>query len=193
MSTSATLEPMAEMMDEMAESLPTTIDRVVLTGFMGSGKTTTGRLLAEQLGWNFRDLDSEVERREGRTVPQIFAESGEAEFRRLESAALASLLGQRRLVLALGGGAPEVLGNRLLLEQTPRTAVVYLQAPLETLVERCERAAETGETERPLLGEAETRLRRRHPLYDRLADHKVTTTALDVEQVCEAVLVKLRG
>lgn len=193
MSTSAVLEPMAETMGETAVRLPATIDRVVLTGFMGSGKTTAGRLLAERLGWSFCDLDSEVERREGRTVPEIFAESGEAEFRRLESAALASLLGQHRMVLALGGGAPEVLGNRLLLEQTPRTEIVYLQAPLETLLERCERAAEAGETARPLLGEAEARLRRRHPLYDRLADHKVTTTALDADEVCEAVLAKLRG
>ena len=204
MTASATLEAMDETIpgetsvERSAEgalskpALPATIDRVVLTGFMGSGKTTAGRRLAERLGWSFRDLDSEVERREGRTVPQIFAESGEAEFRRLESAVLASLLGQHRLVLALGGGAPEVLGNRLLLEQTPRTAVVYLQAPLETLLERCQKAAEAGETARPLLGEAEARLRRRHPMYDRLADHRVTTTEMDVETVCDAVLAKLR-
>ena len=203
MTASATLEPMTMAEEGSVErsgegalskpALPATIDRVVLTGFMGSGKTTAGRRLAERLGWSFRDLDSEVERREGRTVPQIFAESGEAEFRRLESAALVSLLGQHRLVLALGGGAPEVLGNRLLLEQTPRTAVVYLQAPLETLLERCQKAAEAGETARPLLGEAEARFRRRHPMYDRLADHRVTTTEMDVETVCDAVLAKLRG
>ena len=161
MSASATLEAMDEAMDEaMNEAMksakservapvPATIERVVLTGFMGSGKTTTGRLLAERLGWAFRDLDAEVERREGRTVPQIFAESGEATFRRLESAALASLLGQRRVVIALGGGAPEELGNQLLLEQTPKTAVVYLKAPLATLLERC--GKDEG-TERPLAG-----------------------------------------
>ena len=201
MSASVMLEPMAETMDETGErrtpkatgSLPPSMDKIVLTGFMGSGKTTTGRLLAERLGWSFRDLDTEVERREGRTVPQIFAENGEAEFRRLEAAALASLLGQHHLVLALGGGAPEMVGNRLLLEQTPRTAIVYLQAPLETLLARCERAAEAGETYRPLLGEAEARLRRRHPMYDRLADHRVTTTELNAETVCEAVLAKLLG
>jgi shikimate kinase len=205
MTASATLEAMDETIsgetsvERSAEGalskpvLSATIDRVVLTGFMGSGKTTAGRRLAERLGWSFRDLDSEVERREGRTVPQIFAESGEAEFRRLESTALASLLGQHRLVLALGGGAPEILGNRLLLEQTPRTAVVYLQAPLETLLERCQKAAEAGETARPLLGEAEARLRRRHPMYDRLADHRVTTTEMDIETVCDAVLGKLCG
>ena len=196
MSAGAVME--AEAMDEArtmdeASALPATVERVVLTGFMGSGKTTAGRRLAERLGWSFRDLDSEVERREGRTVPAIFAESGEAEFRRAESAALASLLGQRRVVVALGGGAPEVLGNRLLLEQTPRTAVVYLEAPLEVLLRRCEQAAEAGETARPLLGEAEARLRRRRPLYERLADHRVMTAEMGVEAVCEAVIERLRG
>ncbi len=58
-------------------------------------------------------------------------------FRHLESLVLASLLGQRRAVLALGGGAPEELGNRLLLEQTPHTVVVYLSAPFDTLIARC--------------------------------------------------------
>jgi shikimate kinase len=120
----------------IAATLPG-VDRLVLAGFMGSGKTTIGALLAERLGWKFLDLDVEIERRAGRRVPQIFAESGEAQFRRMEASALASVLGRRRLVLALGGGAPEELGNRLLLEQTPHTAVIYLAAPFATLVERC--------------------------------------------------------
>lgn len=197
MSASATLEAVNEMettkSNERASgpvSLPGTVERVVLTGFMGSGKTTTGKLLAELLGWEFRDLDHEIERRDGRTVPQIFAESGEEAFRRLEAGALASLCGRRRVVIALGGGAIEELRSRLLLEQTPRTAVVYLQAPLETLLERC--AKDEG-TARPLLGEAEARFKRRHPLYERVARHKVTTTELAAEAVAEAVVAALRG
>jgi shikimate kinase len=192
MTASAILEPMEETAEKNAAPPAhrplTHIDRIVLTGFMGSGKTTTGRLLAERLGWEFRDLDTEVERRDGRSVPRIFAEDGEASFRHLESNALASLLGRKQLVLALGGGAPETLGNRLLLEQTPRTAVVYLEAPLATLLDRCEKGAASGETARPLLGEAEARLKRRHPLYLRLADHRITTTDLAAEAVSEAIL-----
>src|ERR1700749_3713805 len=92
--------------------------RIVLTGFMGSGKSTVGPLLAAELGWAFLDLDTEIERRTGLTVPQIFAEQGEAAFRKEETAALAAVLGRTRTVIALGGGAPETLGNRLLLEQT---------------------------------------------------------------------------
>jgi shikimate kinase len=169
----------------------------VLTGFMGSGKTTVGRVLAERLGWQFLDLDAEIERRDGRTVPAIFAatgdKGGEAHFRHLETAALAALLGRRRVVLALGGGAPEELGNRLLLEQTPRTAVVYLSAPLEDLIARCQQDdARTGAAGRPLLAEAEQRFAVRRHLYERIAGHHVDTSACDIEQVADAILESLR-
>jgi shikimate kinase len=170
------------------------IDRVVLTGFMGSGKSTIGPLLAERLGWRFLDLDSEIERRDGRTVAGIFAESGEPHFRKLESAALAALLGRRRIVLALGGGAPEELGNRLLLEQTPRTAVVYLAAPFQALVNRC--LEQPGAAERPVLADlstAERRFKARKRLYERVAGHTVETADLNIEQTADKVLERLAG
>ena len=168
------------------------VDRIVLTGFMGSGKTSVGRVLAERLGWRFLDLDAEIERRDGRTVPEIFAASGEAHFRKQETAALAGILGQSRVVVALGGGAPEELGNRLLMEQTPRTAVVYLAAPLETLLERCERDdARTGTAGRPLLAQAEQRFAERRHLYERIAGHQVETSARSVEEAADAILEAL--
>jgi shikimate kinase len=175
---------------------PAGIDRIVLTGFMGSGKTTVGSLLAERLGWRFLDLDHEIERRDGRTVPQIFSaggdKGGEAHFRHLESAALAALLGQHHVVVALGGGVPEELGNRLLLEQTPRTAVIYLAAPFETLVARCtQQAAIPGATTRPVLADltaAERRFQLRRPHYERIAAHTVDTSALTLDQTIDAVL-----
>src|SRR5712671_7247956 len=81
---------------------------VVLIGFMGAGKTTVGRALARRLHWNFLDLDDLIEQREHVTVAEIFASSGEAAFRRIESAALTALLQDRNaasdLVLALGAG-----------------------------------------------------------------------------------------
>jgi shikimate kinase len=151
-----------------------------------------GRILAERLGWRFLDLDAEIERRDGRTVPEIFAASGEAHFRKQETAALAGILGQSRVVVALGGGAPEELGNRLLMEQTPRTAVVYLAAPLETLLERCERDdARTGTAGRPLLAQAEQRFAERRHLYERIAGHQVETSARSVEESADAILEAL--
>jgi shikimate kinase len=171
---------------------PAGIDRIVLTGFMGSGKTVAGSLLADRLGWRFLDLDHEIEARHHRTVPQIFAESGEAHFRRLESATLASLLGRRHVVIALGGGAPEELGNRLLLEQTPHTAVVYLSAPFETLVARClQQAADPTATARPNLADltaAERRFHLRRTLYERIAAHTLDTSALTLDQTAGAIL-----
>jgi len=176
---------------------PAGLDRIVLTGFMGSGKTTVGALLAAELGWKFLDLDHEIERREGRTVPQIFAESGEQVFRRAEASALAGLLGQRRVVIALGGGAPEELGNRLLLEQTPRTAVIYLSAAFEVLVERCRVQALTPEaTARPVLADrdvAAARFTRRKPHYERIAAHIVETEGDTAEESVQVVLRKLEA
>lgn len=168
------------------------LHRIVLTGFMGSGKTTTGTLLADRLGWRFLDLDHEIEARHHRTVPQIFAELGEAHFRHLESATLASLLGQRNVVLALGGGAPEELGNRLLLEQTPHTSVVYLAAPFHTLLDRCTaQAADPTATARPNLSDlnlAEHRFRLRRPHYERIAAHTLDTADLSPAQAADAIL-----
>jgi len=169
-------------------SLPS-IDRIVLTGFMGSGKTTTGGLLAQRLNWRFLDLDREIERRDGRTVATIFAEDGEAYFRRLETASLAALLGERNIVLALGGGAPDELGNRLLLEQTPRTAIVYLAAPLAVMVDRCHRDA----TPRPLLDEADALFSHRRHVYERIATHTVETAKIDAEGTASAILAALES
>lgn len=162
--------------------------RIVLTGFMGSGKSTVGPLLAAELGWTFIDLDAEIERRTGLTVPQIFSEKGEAAFRKEETAALAAVLGRTRTVIALGGGAPETLGNRLLLEQTPGTAIVYLAAPFATLAGRC---AQQSANNRPNFADpalAEARFATRHPIYSRLAHVSIETGGLTPEDSAAAVL-----
>ena len=175
-----------------APSAPVLPDRIILTGFMGSGKTTTGALLATHLGWRFLDLDHEIERLHHRSVPQIFAESGELHFRHLESSTLASLLHEHHIVLALGGGAPEELANRLLLKQTPNTAVVYLSAPFATLLHRCTlQAADPSATLRPNLADpaaAERRFHLRHTLYASIASHTLDTSNLSPNQTPLAIL-----
>jgi len=167
--------------------LPGDLRRIVLTGFMGAGKTTVGRKLAAQLGWDFLDLDTLIEQRTGKTVPQIFSEQGEAAFRHIESVALAVALGRKYIVLTLGGGTPELLTNRLLLEQTPRTLTVYLHAPLSVLTARCR--SQVDAVERPVLAdslEAERRFAQRLPHYQRLAAIIVDTSTTSAS---EAVLL----
>jgi shikimate kinase len=189
--------------------------RLILTGFMGAGKTTVGRLLAARLGWDFLDLDALIEARAGMTVPVIFSAHGEAHFRRLESQALAAALGRNHIVLALGGGAPEVLTNRLLLEQTPGTATVFLDAPFSVLFDRCMmqalnpeipespgRASAVSDSDpatllcqaRPIFadpGAAEARFRTRQPIYRRLARHTIQTADLSSDQAVAAILAQL--
>ena len=154
-----------------------TTQRIVLTGFMGSGKTTVGRLLAEQLGWQFADLDNRIEVGEGRTVPAIFAEQGEAAFRAAETRALREVLALDRVVIALGGGAAGTEANRHLLQRAAGTTIMHLDAPFSVLFARCEaQARKPGATARPLLGEqaaAEQRYAQREPWYSALAHHQV--------------------
>lgn len=178
-------------------TLPTTLRRIVLTGFMGAGKTTVGRLLAESLGWEFLDLDAHIEARTGTTIPELFALHGEPKFRRLESTALANALSRQQTVLALGGGTPEQLTNRLLLEQTPGTVVLFLDAPFETLFDRCMlQSFASPEHIRPVLAspdEARLRYTQRQPHFRRLARHILATGELTPAQTNQAILETLSG
>ena len=156
-----------------ATKLPITTRRIILTGFMGAGKSTIGRALADYLGWTFLDLDRHLEQRAKATIPDLFTLHGEAHFRRLESSALASALAMTSTVIALGGGTPEVHANRLLLEQTPGTLTIFLDAPFPVLFDRCVlQALNPGTTDRPVLKDpaiAQSRYLTRLPHYRRLA------------------------
>jgi shikimate kinase len=122
---------------------------VYLTGLMGSGKTTVGRLLAKRLGWAWADLDAAIEARRGKKVAEIFTAQGENAFRRLESQELLRFSKNSKLVLSCGGGVVLDPENRRLLKAG---TTIYLAASPEALAQRLRGGQRR---QRPLLGQGD--------------------------------------
>jgi len=118
---------------------------VYLIGFMGSGKSTLGRRMASREGWKFEDLDSLIEKAEGKPVMQIFRESGEEYFRKIEAATLKSIKEEGNIVIACGGGTPCYKDNMEYMNGEGVT--VYIKHNAATLFSRLTRAKKI----RPLL------------------------------------------
>jgi shikimate kinase len=158
--------------------------RVVLVGPMGAGKSTVGRLLAERWGVPFRDTDDDVERAEGRTISDIFVESGEERFRALERSAVAHALAEHSGVLAVGGGAVLAEETRAALSGQ---RVVFLRVGLSDAAARVGLGAS-----RPLLlgnvrGTMKALLDQRTPVYEAVAVAVVDTDGRTPEEVAELV------
>ncbi len=173
-------------MPQTERTLDTPPCRIVLTGFMGSGKTTVGPLLARRLGWSFLDADDVIAAEAGCTIPEFFQRHGETAFRERERATIARLVGGGDLVLALGGGAIEDAATRALLVTAPDTLLVHLEVELATTLARCRGT----ENLRPVLADQAnlaSRYERRLPLY-RKAHVSIAVDALTPEQVVEAVV-----
>lgn len=109
-------------------------DKVYLVGFMCAGKSTVARALSRRLDWKFEDIDERIERRERRDIPAIFRHDGEPYFRALERDEIITLLAERGVVIATGGGTFVDPANRELMLRDG--AVVWLDAPLSTVLER---------------------------------------------------------
>ena len=159
---------------------------ISLTGFMGCGKSSAGRELAGRLGARFVDLDAEIVAREGRSIPDIFREGGEAAFRSAELAVLRAVLDEADAaggdtVLALGGGTLTVPEAREMV--LSRTRCVWLRASLETIRERLGAA----DASRPLFADAEALFAARHEIYA-LAPFAVDTDGLTPAEVAAAIV-----
>jgi shikimate kinase len=166
--------------------------RIVLTGFMGAGKSTIGPLLASRLGWDFCDTDHYLQRKTGKTIEELFAQLGEPEFRRMEAAVFAELHQQLELVLAVGGGAIESAETRSLMASSSDTCVIYLQAPLDVLIARCE--GQPDAALRPILNQRESlreRFASRLPHYER-AHITVNTAGADQNSVVDSIIHQLQ-
>ena len=156
----------------------------ILIGFMGCGKSSVGRALAKQLGAWHVDTDHELEKREGMTIPDIFAKKGEDYFRQAETQTLrwlASERGSRRLVISTGGGLPLRPENAELLRKIGR--VIWLRATPQTIAERVgprlsQRPLVAGHGDN-LMGRVEELLAEREPVYRDVADQVIDTDGFE--------------
>lgn len=168
------------------------MNHVILIGFMGCGKSSVGKALANAMGIPFVDTDGMIEEQAGRKINDIFREDGEEYFRELETSVLKQLLSaQERKVIAVGGGLPVREINREYLKRLG--TVVYLLAKVETLTRRLE-----GDDTRPMLrgGELkkriETLMDARGELYGEAADVRVETDDKDFEQIVKEIMAYVR-
>jgi shikimate kinase len=162
------------------------IQNLALVGFMGTGKTTIGRMVAETLRFAFVDTDEMIEARTGKTIAEIFASDGEPKFRELESNTVDELASRKKSVISTGGGLP-VFGNNL-ERLKPHSLTVCLWSSPEKIFERIR-----GQSHRPLLNEpnplAKIRelLAVREPFYRR-ADVLVNTELRSAREVAQQII-----
>ena len=157
---------------------------IYLLGFMGSGKSTVGQLLAKALGWPFIDLDTVIEAGQGLSIREIFDNSGEPFFRQVERAALSEAVKAEPAVIALGGGTFAQPPNVELIRDAGG-ATVWLDCPPQILRTRCQ-----GIANRPLFRDEQSftqLLNDREPFY-RLADFRVSTEERRPDEVVEQIL-----
>jgi len=161
---------------------------IALIGFMGSGKTTVGRIIAESNGMEFIDIDEDIEETAGMSVSEIFSAQKEQGFRALESAAIKRAASGRGRVVACGGGAATIEENVAALREAG--PIVYLRASPDVVFERLK--GEVGS--RPLIASGDPHraisrlLREREGNYERAATHIIETDGLAPDAVAEKVM-----
>jgi shikimate kinase len=164
---------------------------VLLMGMMGAGKSTVGALVAEQLGWKYVDGDDEIQRRTGRSVPDLWRAEGESAFRAEEARVLVDVAAAwEPTVVALGGGAVVAAANREVITSSDGM-VVWLRVRVDTALGRVGDGAG-----RPLLeGDAARRLSRldaeRRPVYESLAHVIIDVDGLDPQELADRIVKEL--
>lgn len=163
------------------------MNNIVLIGFMACGKSTIGTLLAKRLGYKLVDTDEEIVKEQKKSINDIFAQEGEAYFRKLETQMVEKMCEELEgCVISTGGGLPITKGNDAILKRLG--TVIYLTVTKETVLERIK-----GDTTRPLLAEdarerTQKLLEYRKPIYEMAADYSVKTDGRDVEDIVEEIM-----
>lgn len=165
--------------------------RIFLIGYMGSGKTTIGKLLAARLGYSFVDMDKHIEEKEFKSVSQIFAEKGEAEFRLIEQKCLHEVAEFENIVISTGGGAPCFFDNIRFMNAHGTT--IYLKLSAAELADRLE---SSRANKRPLLAERKGEelqqfiaegLAKREPFYEQAAYPVSGDIDEIVDKICKLI------
>lgn len=165
---------------------------IALIGFMGTGKTAVGQLLAKKLGRRFFELDLLIEQKARKSIPDIFQQDGEITFRELEIEVTKEVSKDKNLVIACGGG---IVLNKINIDRLrQQSRIVYLTASPGVILERV--ANEEGqrpllEVDSPTLTIREM-LSFRKPFYERAADITINTSRLDIDAVAEQIISKLK-
>ena len=167
------------------------MSNIILTGFMGTGKSSVGKMLAQKTGYVFCDLDAIIVGQAGMSINEIFAKHGEAYFRELEANAVKQISSADKQVVATGGGAVIREDNRMLLRKSG--IIVNLEASVEEIFSRL-----INDSERPLLTDRKSveklaELLEQREQYYADADIRIDTTGRKVEDVVQEILFILRG
>jgi shikimate kinase len=165
---------------------------IALIGYMGTGKTAVGQVLAKKLGMKFIELDWLLEQEARKSIPEIFQQDGEIAFRELEIEATKKIAKEKQRVIACGGG---IVLNKINIDRLREGArVVYLTASPRVILKR----VASAKGQRPLL-EVDNQLktigemlRFRKPFYERAADITINTSKLDIDAVAEQIIEKLK-
>ncbi|MCL0094565.1 shikimate kinase [Dehalococcoidales bacterium] len=165
---------------------------IALIGFMGTGKTAVGKIVAEKLGKEFIELDLLIEQRAGKTIAEVFQQDGEIAFRELEIEVTKEVSEKKNVVIACGGG---LVLNKINIDRLSKEClIVYLTASPGVILKRIS----SEENERPLLKTAnkalvvQELLRWRKPFYEQAADIKINTSKLDINSVAEQIIEKVK-
>ena len=170
-------------------------EKVILTGYRATGKSSIGKILADLLGFGFIDTDEAIEKRQGETITEMVGRGGWDLFRRKEENLLLELARSRNNVIATGGGS--VMHEKAWIKLRQNALVVWLTADIKTI---CRRLAADSDTEdqRPPLTEMGTMdeiamvLNQRQPLYEKSSDITIDTEGKNPEEVAEIILMKLK-
>ena len=165
---------------------------ITLIGFMGTGKTAVGKVLAARLGKEFVELDSLIEQKAGKRIPEIFQQDSEIAFRELEIEVAKEVADKKNAVIACGGG---LVLNKINIDRLRKECIiVYLTASPDIILKR----TSDDKNQRPLLtipdrvSQIKELLKFRQPFYERAADIRIDTSKLNINSLAERIIEKLK-